>query len=55
MDALVRFVEGFFALIQTGADTFVGIATGIIPTLLVLMTLVNLIVRLIGPERVERT
>lgn len=54
-DALVRFVEGFFALIQTGADTFVGIATGIIPTLLILMTLVNLIVRLIGPERVERT
>lgn len=54
MDALVTFVEGFFALIAEGAAVFVDIAGGILPTLLILMTIVNFIIRLIGQERVEK-
>ena len=51
---MVKIVEVFFALIAKGAETFVDIAGGIIPSLLILMTLVNFIIRLIGQEKVEK-
>lgn len=54
MDYLARAAEAFFHIIKVGGDTFVGIAGGIVPTLVVLMTLINFVVRLIGQERVER-
>jgi PTS system glucitol/sorbitol-specific IIC component len=54
MNVLVKIVEGFFGLINEGATTFMGIAGGILPNLLILMTIVNLIVRLIGQDRVEK-
>lgn len=54
MDALVKIVEGFFALIAKGAEVFVSIAGGIIPSLLILMTIVNFIIRLIGQDKVEK-
>lgn len=54
MDFLVSVVDGFFKLITEGANTFVAIATGILPNLLILMTIVNLIIRLIGQQRVEK-
>ncbi|MBA3430811.1 MAG: PTS glucitol/sorbitol transporter subunit IIC [Actinobacteria bacterium] len=54
MDALARLAEGFIGLFQEGGDFFVALLTGIVPLLLVLLTFVNTLIRLIGPERIDR-
>jgi PTS system glucitol/sorbitol-specific IIC component len=46
--------EDFIGLFQAGGDTFLSLVTGIIPLLVVLLTAVNAVVRLIGPERIDR-
>lgn len=42
----------FIGVFNAGGEYFMSIVTGIIPTLLVLLTFINLIIRLIGEERV---
>ena len=54
MQALASAAEWFIGLFQTGGSTFMGLVTGIIPTLVVLMTAVNAIIALIGPEKIDR-
>lgn len=49
-----QWATAFIGLFETGAKTFTGLVTGIIPLLIVLMTAVNALVRLIGPERIDR-
>jgi PTS system glucitol/sorbitol-specific IIC component len=51
---LANGAEHFIGLFQAGGETFLNLVTGIIPLLVVLLTAVNAIVRLIGPERIER-
>ncbi len=51
---LAQGAEAFISTFQEGATFFVGLVTGIIPLLIVLLTAVNAIVRLVGPERIER-
>ena len=46
--------EWFIGLFQAGGETFVGFVTGIIPTLIVLLTFFYTITNLIGEERVHR-
>ncbi len=53
MEGLAKFAEGFIGVFQTGGQQFVGLVTGIIPLLVVLMTAVNALIALIGPEKVE--
>jgi len=53
MEGLAKFAEGFIGVFQTGGTQFVGLVTGIIPLLVVLMTAVNALIALIGPEKVE--
>lgn len=53
MDFLASLAEGFIGLFNAGGETFLGLVTGIIPTLVVLITFVNSMIRLIGEERVE--
>jgi len=54
MDTLVWLATHFIGMFQEGGKTFVGLVTGIVPTLIVLLTGVNALIALIGPERIER-
>lgn len=54
MEALARFAEGFIGLFQAGGNTFLGLVTGIVPLLIVLMTAVNALISLIGPEKIDK-
>ncbi len=54
MEKLSRAAEGFIGLFQEGGEQFVGIATGILPTLIVLITFINAIVRIIGEDKVQK-
>lgn len=53
MDFLATLAEGFIGLFQAGGETFMGLATGILPTLIVLITFVNSIIMIVGEDKVE--
>ena len=54
MNALAHGAQAFIGLFQKGGEQFVNNITGILPTLIVLMTAVNAVVKLIGEERVQK-
>jgi len=54
MQGLATAAEWFIGLFQQGGSTFMGLVTGIIPTLVVLMTAVNALIALIGPEKIDK-
>ena len=54
MEHLAAASQWFISLFEEGGKNFVGMLTGIIPTLVCLMTAVNALTNLIGKERVER-
>lgn len=54
MDALARFAESFIGLFHEGGAVFLSLAGGILPTLIVLITAVNALIRIIGQDRVDR-
>jgi len=54
LGALAQAAEWFIGLFQAGGETFVGFVTGIIPTLIVLLTFFYAVVNLIGEHRVQR-
>jgi PTS system glucitol/sorbitol-specific IIC component len=54
MDQLVWLAKGFIGIFQEGGTVLAGLITGIVPTLLVLMTAVYAFTALVGEERIVR-
>lgn len=54
MDFIVKLAEGFSGIFNAGGENFMGLVTGILPSLIVLLTFVNALVAIIGEERVIR-
>lgn len=52
--ALAQAADWFIGLFEAGGEIFLGLVTGIIPTLIVLLTAVNALIRIIGPERIDK-
>lgn len=55
MEFLAQLAEKFINLFNLGGQQFVGYVTGIIPTLVVLITFVNALINIVGEERVNKT
>lgn len=53
MTALANLAQGFIGLFNEGGKTFMGLATGILPTLIVLITAVNALIKIVGEDKVE--
>jgi glucitol/sorbitol PTS system EIIC component len=54
LDFLSHGAEAFIGVFNEGGKTFVGFVTGILPTLIVLLTAVYSIIALVGEQRVHR-
>ncbi len=53
LGALATAAEDFIAVFNKGGEVLLSLMGGILPTLIVLLTAVNALVRLIGPEKIE--
>ena len=53
LGALATAAEDFIAVFNKGGSVLLSLMGGILPTLIVLLTAVNALVRLIGPEKIE--
>ena len=51
--AIAGGAEYFIGIFNQGGEVFFGLMGGILPTLVVLLTAVNALIRLIGPEKIE--
>lgn len=53
LGTLATAAEDFIAVFNKGGSVLLSLMGGILPTLIVLLTAVNALVRLIGPEKIE--
>lgn len=54
LQSLTNGIDHFIGLFKAGGTQFVGLVTGILPTLIVLMVAINSIIKLIGEKRVDK-
>lgn len=45
MDTLVLLAQGFIGMFNKGGETFIGLVSGIVPTLICLLVAMNAIIR----------
>lgn len=53
LDFLTNAAESFIGVFNAGGETFVGFVTGILPTLIVLLTAVYALIELVGEQRIH--
>lgn len=53
MEMISQIANAFMSVFAAGGETFMGWVTGIIPTVVCLMTAVNAVIKIIGDERVD--
>jgi PTS system glucitol/sorbitol-specific IIC component len=53
-ETLGQWAENFINVFRQGGETFVSLVVGIIPLLIVLLTAVHALIKLIGPEKIDR-
>lgn len=54
MDTLVFLAQGFIGMFNKGGETFIGLISGIVPTLVCLLVAMNALIRFVGTEKVEK-
>ena len=54
MDYIIKFAEGFMNLFNTGATTFIGWITSIVPVVFMLLIAMNTLINLIGEEKINK-
>lgn len=55
MDTLVFLAQGFIGMFNKGGETFIGLVSGIVPTLICLLVAMNAIIRFVGTDKVENS
>lgn len=53
MDIMVKAANGFTGIFSAGGSNLVGLITGILPNVLVLLTFINALTKIIGEKRVN--
>ena len=53
MGNITNFADKFMSVFSVGGETLMGWVTGIIPTIICLMTAVNAVIKIVGEEKVE--
>ena len=52
MEFLVNLANGLTGIVSAGAENLVGLITGVLPNILILLTLINALTALVGKEKV---
>ena len=52
MEFLVNLANGLTGIVSAGAENLVGLITGVLPNVLILLTLINALTALVGEEKV---